>query len=150
MKNKTVEKWNKRFACAKNESFIHEVFAEVGKRRCWGERDRRTFSHLNQLISGHSKLNNHQSKINKEISNLCDMCNIPEDLHHYLFVCKKFDAERIELQKKVEEILHREDANHIGNIDMKVLTGMVEDISREAQHNLVGALMEFIRSSKRF
>ena len=43
----------------------------------------------------------------------------------------------------------REDANHIGNIDMKVLTGMVEDISREAQHNLVGALMEFIRSSKR-
>ena len=150
MKNKTVEKWNNRFACAENESFIHEVFAEVGKRRCWGERDIRTFSHLNQLISGHSKLNNHQSKINKEISNLCDMCNIPEDLHHYLFVCKKFDAERIELQKKVEEILHREDANHIGNIDMKVLTGMVEDISREAQHNLVGALMEFIRSSKRF
>ena len=25
MKNKTVEKWNKRFACAENESFIHEV-----------------------------------------------------------------------------------------------------------------------------
>ena len=46
---------------------------------------------------------------------------------------------RIELQEKVEEILHREDANHIGNIDMKVLTGMVEDISREAQHNLVGS-----------
>ena len=79
-----------------------------------------TFSHLNQLISGHSKLNNHQSKINKEISNLCDICNIPEDLHHYLFGCKKFDEE-------VEEILHREDANHIGNIDIKVLTGMVED-----------------------
>ena len=78
------------------------------------------------------------------------MCNIPEDLNHYLFGCKKFDAERIELQEKVEEILHREDANHIGNIDLKVLTGMVEDISREAQHNLVGALMEFIRSSKRF
>ena len=33
---------------------------------------------------------------------------------------------------------------------MKVLTGMVEDINREAQHNLVGALMEFIWSSKRF
>ena len=48
------------------------------------------------------------------------------------------------------EILHREDANHNSNIDLKVLTGMVEDISRGAQHNLVGALMEFIRSSKRF
>ena len=52
------------------------------------DEDRMTFSHLNQLISGHSKLNNHQSKINKEISNLCDMCNIPEDLNHYLFECK--------------------------------------------------------------
>ena len=84
MKNKTVEKWNKIFACAENESFIREVFSEVGKKRCGGEKDRMTFSHLNHLISGHSKLNNHQSKINKEISNLCDMCNIPEDLNHYL------------------------------------------------------------------
>ena len=72
-----------------------------------------------------------------------------EDLNHYLFVCKKFDSERIQLQEKVKEKLNREDANHIGNIDMKVLTGMVEEISsREAQHNLVGALMEFIRSSE--
>ena len=78
------------------------------------------------------------------------MRNIPEDVNHYLFVCQKFDGERIKLQEKVEEIMHREDVNHIGNIDMKVLTGMVEDISRETQHNLVGALMEFIRSSKRF
>ena len=85
-----------------------------------------TFSHFNQLISGHSKLNNHQSKIKKEISKLCDMCNITEDLNHYLFGCKKFDAERIDLQEKVEGILHREDANHIGNIDMNVLTCMVD------------------------
>ena len=125
--NKVCGGYNKRFACAEKELFIHEVFSEVGKRRCWGEKDKNTFSHLNHLVSGHSKLNNHQSKINKEISNLCDMCNIPEDLNHYLFGCKKFDAERIQLQEKVEEILHREDANHIGNIDMKVLTGMVED-----------------------
>ena len=47
----------------------------------------------------------YQSKINKEISNLCDMCNIPEDVNHYLFVCQKFDAERIKLQEKVEEII---------------------------------------------
>ena len=102
MKNKTVEKWNKRFACAKNKSFIHEVLSGVGKRRCWGRKDRMTFSHLDQLISGHLKLNNHQSKIKKEISNLCGMCNITEDLNHYLFWCKKFDAERIKLQEKEE------------------------------------------------
>ena len=150
MTKKTVDKWNNRFTCQENETFIPEVFSEVGKRICWGEKDITTSSHLNQLVSGHSKLNNHQSKINKEISNLCDMCNIPEDLHHYLFGCKKFGVERIQLQEKAEEILHREDANHINNIDVEVLTDMVEDISRESQYNLVGALIEFIRSSKRF
>ena len=50
----------------------------------------------------------------------------------------------------MEEILKRKNINHIGNIDMKVLTGMVEDISRETQNNLIGALMEFIRCSKSF
>ena len=90
----------------------------------------------------HAELNNHQSKINKEISNLCVMCNIPEDLNHYLFVCQtEFDTEGVQLQDEVEEILHRANANPIGNIDMKVLTCMVEDICREAQHNLVGALI---------
>ena len=56
------------------------------------------------------------------------MCNIPEDLNHHLYVCQKFDAEKIQLQEKVEEKLHKEDANHTGNIGMKVFTGMVEDI----------------------
>ena len=121
MKNKTVEKWNKRFTCAEKELFIYEVFSEVGKRRCWGEKDRMTFPHPNQLISGHSKPNNHQSKINKEISNLCDMCNIPEDLNHYLFGCKKFDAEKIQLQEKVEEILPREDEIILATLIRKCL-----------------------------
>ena len=66
------------------------------------------------------------------------MCNIPEDLNHYLFECKKFDAERIQLQEKVKETLHREDANHIGNIDMKVLTGMVEGIIyKVGKHSII-------------
>ena len=77
MKNKTVEKWNKRFTCEEKESFIHEVFSEVGKRRCWEERQIDFLT--SQLISGHSTLKNHQSRINKEISNFCEMCNIPEE-----------------------------------------------------------------------
>ena len=78
------------------------------------------------------------------------MCNIPEDLNHYLCVCQKFDIERIELEEKVEEILHRANANRIGNIDMTVLTGMVDDICREAQHNLVGALINSLEAQRGF
>ena len=50
----------------------------------------------------------------------------------------------------VDEILNRENANQIGNIDIKVILGMVVDISREAHSNLSGALMDFIICSKRF
>ena len=41
---------------------------------------------LNQLLSGHSMLNSHQSKTNKDISDLCDSCNVPEDLKDMLDV----------------------------------------------------------------
>ena len=62
----------------------------------------------------HAELNNHQSKINKETSSLCDMCNIPEDQNHYLFVCQtEFDTESVQLHDEVEEILHRANANRI-------------------------------------
>ena len=77
------------------------------------------------------------------------MCNIPEDLNHYLFVCKKFDEEMIQLQEKLEEILHREDANHIGNVDFKVLTGMVEEISREAQRMSLEPLWNSLGGAQR-
>ena len=46
---------------------IQETFLEEGKRICNGERDRRNFSALNQLLCGHSKLNGHMSKINTNV-----------------------------------------------------------------------------------
>ena len=38
----------------------------------------------------------------------------------------------------------------MGNIDLAVLVGMVENVDRDTQSELIGALMEFIKSSKRF
>ena len=41
-----------------------EVFTEVGNRNCSGEKDRRTFSAVHQLLTGHSFLNSHNTLVN--------------------------------------------------------------------------------------
>ena len=51
----------------------HKMFSEVEKRRGYGEWDK-PFSALNQLFSGHSILNSHQAKVDKNISYICEAC----------------------------------------------------------------------------
>ena len=50
---------------------------------------------------------------------------------------------------KVEGVLAREGVN-TGIIDIKVLSGNIEGISKEARSELVGALLNFIKCTKRF
>lgn len=40
-----------------------EVFTEVSCRNCYGEEDRHCFSAFNQLLTGHSILNNHKANL---------------------------------------------------------------------------------------
>ena len=89
------------------------MFSEVGKRNCYGELERPTFSALNQLISGHSILNSHRAKIDKNESNLCETCQEVEDIEQYLFQCAKYSIERDTLERTVEDILFREGCNDI-------------------------------------
>ena len=49
---KTTE-WNLKFTFSKKVSSLQDIFSEVGKINCYGERDRPTFVALNQLLSGH-------------------------------------------------------------------------------------------------
>ena len=65
IKKQMITKWNLKCSCWETASSIQDVFSEVGKRSCYGELDRTTFSALNQLISGHSILNSHRAKIDK-------------------------------------------------------------------------------------
>ena len=50
----------------------------------------------------------------------------------------------------MEEILNRAGLNEVADINLAVLVGMIDKSDRETQNELTGALMEFIRSSKRF
>ena len=59
IKQKIGEKWKLKFLMSEKMERIQETFFEVGKRDCYGEYDRASFSALNQILCGHSRLNGH-------------------------------------------------------------------------------------------
>ena len=56
---------------------------------------------------------------------------------------------REELEESVEAILSREGIN-FSIMDLRVLSGNIEHISRGGSFELVGALLKFIQCTKRF
>ena len=148
IKKQMITKWNLKFSCSETASNIQDVFSEVGKRSC--ERDRPTFSALNRLFRDHSILDSHRAKIDKNVSNLCETCQEVEDVEHFLFQCAKYSRERDTLERTVEDILFMEGCHDITCIDLRLLLAYNENISKDAQNELIAALMEFIRSSHRF
>ena len=112
---------------------IQETFFEVGKRNCYGEYDRANFSALNQILSGHSRLNGHQAKISQNQSELCAECKVSETIEHFIFDCDIYSDERKELVESVENILAREGMT-CSIIDMKVLSGNIEGLNKEARN----------------
>ena len=149
MKKKIAEKWNNRFTLSEDTENIDEFVTTVGKRKCIGEKDRKGFSVINQLITGHTRLNSHQAKIKARDIDICDSCKVPETTEHYLFDCDKFSQEREKLQREVEEVLYLENLT-INNIDLKVLLGIIDNISKSGETKLIIALLAFIHETSRF
>ena len=151
IKKQMKEKWQRKYVLSEKTETIQEVFIEVGKRNCFGEGDRRSFSILNQLLSGHTRLNNHRAKIDKTASRMCDTCKVPEDTEHYLFCCDAYQEETDTLEKTVEDVLNREGLNTVvSDITLKVLNGSIDGISQQGQTDLIGALIQYIKSTKHF
>ena len=80
---------------------------------------------------------------------MCTICKIPEDTEHFLFHCDVYKEERDCLEKSVEEVLYREGIFTVCDINLKVLNGGISDISRQGQNDLVGALAQYVKSTKR-
>ena len=150
IKKQMTSKWNLKFSCSENSNNIQDIFSEVGKRNCYGEWDRPAFSTLNQLLSGHSILNGHRAKFDKNISYMCESCQVLETVDHFLFHCEKYKTERDRMERTVENVLFREGCTDITCIDLRLLGGNDENLSRNAQNDVIAALMEFIRCSNRF
>ena len=79
LKRQVIEKWQRKLDLTEKAEKIQEMFTYVGKRNCYGEGDRLSFSIVNQLLSGHTQLNSHRAKIDKNVSQMCTICKIQED-----------------------------------------------------------------------
>ena len=66
IKTSVLEKWNRKYSLSEKVDHIQEIYTEVGVRNCYGEKDRHTFSVINQLVSGHTNLNVYKSKLDKK------------------------------------------------------------------------------------
>ncbi|KZT28198.1 hypothetical protein NEOLEDRAFT_1045762, partial [Neolentinus lepideus HHB14362 ss-1] len=55
-----------------------------------------------QLRSGHVPLNAYLNRIGATTSQYCDHCpGIPEDVHHFVLQCSKYDQQRFNLRLKL-------------------------------------------------
>ncbi|KAJ7599565.1 hypothetical protein C8J56DRAFT_770756, partial [Mycena floridula] len=77
-------------------------------------------------------LNAHLHKIQAADSPLCETCQTPETVSHYLLACRRFDTQRTKLR----------DTTKLSSLQIRYL------LSDRSKH--VKALMAFVRSSNRF
>ena len=80
---------------------------------------------------------------------MCDKWKVPESVEHYFFGCDEYEEVRKELEKSVEDDLSREGIN-CSILNLRVLSGNIEEISREGSFEQVGALLKLIQCTKRF
>ena len=71
------------------------------------------------------------------------------EVYHNIFTCDLFKNERGILQSTVEDILKREDSNLFSDI-MKTLNGIVDNISKQAQNEILSAFHQYMKSTNRF
>ena len=65
-------KWKRKYELSEKLGQSQEVFTEVACRN-----DRQIFSAVNQLLTGHSFLNNHKAKLDPSVSKLRSACHVP-------------------------------------------------------------------------
>ena len=150
MRSSIKDKWQRMVDNSKTTDKIHETITQVGTAFVVKNEERRVTRVINQLISGNAYLNYMVSKIDTSKSELCDSCKTRETINHYLYDCERYNRERIELEKDLERILTTHGLQHISDINIKVMTGNLEEASKTANLELRNALTLYISKTKRF
>ena len=147
MKHGVQEKWQKIYVNSTKSDNIQEIITEVGKLQP-SIADRKVETTINQFITGQVGLNYLTSKIDKTKSELCETCSEKETIQHYIFYCQLYHQQRQVLEREIEEILAR---NGITQpvINLKVLSGNLDEISRNINLELKVAFGGFLRSTGR-
>jgi len=128
----------------------HNAIKNVGARRIGNKTYRKGNILLNQVLSGHTRLNCMEIHTNPECeTDKCEQCKRPETIDHYLWDCCKYEKEREELERETYMCLKEEDQlERTGSLE--IYSGTLEEISREGSERLQKAMMDYILETKRF
>ncbi|TFK54102.1 hypothetical protein OE88DRAFT_1616051, partial [Heliocybe sulcata] len=82
-----------------------------------------------QLRTGHAPLNAHLHRIQATAIPDCDHCpRIPEDVHHYLLICRKYERQRFALHRKIGRAAS--ELSTLLNAEVKALLAYVHQTRR--------------------
>ncbi|XP_078612824.1 uncharacterized protein LOC144882716 [Branchiostoma floridae x Branchiostoma japonicum] len=123
------ERWNRRTKLNTRSQHMQKIATNMKKKgQTLGRRSTQVI--INQLVSGHTRLNSYQNWMNPEISPSCTNCGAVETTNHFLYHCPRYEKERQHMLLEVENIYETYNtAEDSRDTDITTLAGMREDLS---------------------
>ncbi|KAI8498547.1 hypothetical protein Bbelb_237490 [Branchiostoma belcheri] len=110
----THERWQRRYNMSTTSGITHEAVKKVGVRKMGNSKHRTGNILLNQILSGHTRLNEMNYRVNPECtSNTCEHCRKVETIDHYLWECEKYEEQRNVLERDTYLCLEEEGIQHM-------------------------------------
>ena len=104
--------------------------------------------HVFRLISGHTQLNDFQSKFNPDITSPYCQCGQRETIYHYLLKCQLYMRHRHNWFNTVFKITG--DISTFNNISLSTLYGQRKDLTIKSNTELLKSTINYIHKTKRF
>ncbi|XP_066264656.1 uncharacterized protein [Branchiostoma lanceolatum] len=143
------ERWNRRMKLNMRSEHMQKIATNMKKKgRTHGRRN--TQVNINQLVSGHTRLNAYQNWKDPEVSPNCPNCGALETTRHYLYHCPRYEKERQHMLLEAESLYETYNiAEGSRDTDIVTLAGMREDLSETINKQMYLALSRYIESTHR-
>ena len=106
---------------------------------------------INQLVSGHNKLNAYQSWLDTTVTSNCESCGIRENTDHYLYHCTRFERQRQLMFYEADNVYETYGIpDKDRDTDIVTLAGMTENHKERINSALYLTLSRYIERTNRF
>ena len=119
--------------------FLRSIREHIQDRVHINTRFRREEIAIHRLRMGHSCLGQHMHRFQLRQDGLCDQCQLPETVEHYILHCTKYDQYRKQMTDNLEQI-------QINQIDLKLLLGGSPH-TKTKKKKIIQVLIQYIKNS---
>ncbi|KAI8482166.1 hypothetical protein Bbelb_400540 [Branchiostoma belcheri] len=150
IESQAKDRWNRRSNLNTRSEHMQKIGIHMKKKgRTLGRRTTQII--INQLVSGHTRLNAYQNWKNPEVPPHCPNCDALETTNHYLYHCPRYDNERHHMLLEADSIHETYNtAEENRDTDIVTLAGMREGLPEAANNQMYLTLSRYIESTHRF